>query len=955
MGHIQSISELTFDNDIYLYLCGPTTDDDSRATEEQQKQKKTDDRFQIIPFGMEAITTYHIMSATIKKSDETKYSDLFNEKIRSFSSLISYLTDNNSEAQKNIHNLFPLHPYSAFLCSAIADQIGSSSRSVFEFLYDKDKGFLNFLDDETACEKKRLITVDYLWEYFLDVFQKDPKKYGIVTETCNAHKQTLEEKGADYEKVFKGILLLNAMRYAVGSRQFEKIMPSVQNIKYLFEGESFENTIDEILEYFHQSSIIRRDPSDNFLIASSSLPLEEINREREKAKTEYSSDIIKILGFENQNKDKIESEIFGKDLIRQATFVYLSGNHDDSYIRSLTHSKFKEESYTLNIALLFSMNKSEKSFSLEKIEALSLTEEYKNVIFVIFDEVFDSNGSQKRDFIEYVASAKAAAKYPNYREQAVADNKNANSIISNWINRLKQGTVKIYFRGEEYTINANGFAVARCINTNINFKIFSSAVDAMPTMRHIPSTQFWKLTGGKGKKPAEIMLFAKDRNEAKNNYNITLAKKMLENENGDWIVEENLELKNNAPDNHPFVLTQHKVNELLENAKRNNASTFNLASALHPLTQPPFGLYPNMPNMAVLAFALRKYLNVLTDNSGVPIDSTNMRDKVEDIFKYWKNGGNDSKLRVRFGSEEERKLKDLLIKIFKMESLADVPELTSLVNVSWGIVAFCTQKAKLPLWCLIYSSIAKKDLLTLIEKLDELIPQAEAGTIQAELVNKILQLVNSQSFDLTAAISNIQNFEEGFRNYIKNISSIDINDDWWDELKNTLNQSLQRDSGRWQKLEVLQAANKFYQDKTRKDEVKDVSVSPKTIDIEKCKTCSFYANVEVVGNLDKRVSWFIEGATESSIDDNGVLTISASENSSKIIVKAISKVDTSKFGTATVMIIPTVTNVTNEKITKVKEKVAKANNTSTIALKNILLKILDQFPQTADIINENLE
>jgi len=44
-----------------------------------------------------------------------------------------------------------------------------------------------------------------------------------------------------------------------------------------------------------------------------------------------------------------------------------------------------------------------------------------------------------------------------------------------------------------------------------------------------------------------------------------------------------------------------------------------------------------------------------------------------------------------------------------------------------------------------------------------------------------------------------------------------------------------------------------------------------------------------------------------------------------------------------------------EKVNRVKDKVAKASNTSPIILKNILLQILDNFPQTADIIDENLE
>jgi hypothetical protein len=330
-------------------------------------------------------------------------------------------------------------------------------------------------------------------------------------------------------------------------------------------------------------------------------------------------------------------------------------------------------------------------------------------------------------------------------------------------------------------------------------------------MRNTPTPQFWGVKMATS--AAEFMLYAKNREEAKNKFNITLAKKLLEDEKGDWIVEQNLDYKPTAPANHPFILTQNKVDELLTNAKKQN-TTFNLGAVLQPLTKPPFGLYKNMPSMAVLAFVLRKYVNELTDNS-VPIDNTNMRDKVEEIIKYWEKGGNDSKLRVRFGSEEERKLKDLLIKVFNMETLKDAPELTSLVNVRWGVVAYCTQKAKLPLWCLKYSkSVTKPDLHKLIDNLSSLIKD---DSIKAELVKSTLHLINFYSFDLKDAI-NTQNFEEGFKYFIKDESAIDIQDDWWTELRDFLNQTLQ-ESGRWQDVEVLQSANRFYKEKTKKPDL----------------------------------------------------------------------------------------------------------------------------------------
>jgi len=74
-------------------------------------------------------------------------------------------------------------------------------------------------------------------------------------------------------------------------------MPSTKNIKYLFEGEDFENSLDEILDYFDKNQIVQRDPSGNFLIAFASLPQDKINLAVRDAESHYSN-IIKIIGYD---------------------------------------------------------------------------------------------------------------------------------------------------------------------------------------------------------------------------------------------------------------------------------------------------------------------------------------------------------------------------------------------------------------------------------------------------------------------------------------------------------------------------------------------------------------------------------------------------------------------------------------------------------------------------------
>ncbi len=901
-------------------------------------------RFHIIQYNMEAITTYRIMAACIRKTDEQLYDSVRGNSMDKYNSLIAYLTENdNRQSSQDIKDLFPLHPYSAFLCSSIANQIGSANRTVMQFMYDKNNGFLCFLDNDHSCDAKHLLTADKLWDYFMDEFSDDLMKYGIVTQTYCDRKSAVSELGMNYEKVFKGILLLNAMRLIVENA--DKIVPSTKNIKYLFEGEGFDNELDRILDYFDANQIIQRDPQGNFLIAFASLPQNEINRAVEQAKSNYS-DIVKIIDYDKtKNKNSIE-DILKDSLLRQPAFVFLSCSDDQLRLCSYIKSAFREP-YTLNIAMLFAMDIAERNKMQETLNEIAKTDDYKNVVFVLFDEVFESNGRQKSRFYHYVATADVAQSHNSSEQQQVND-KNAKELINQWILGVKQGNATVFFREEHNTINVS--TLAKYINENIDNKIYNSAVDAMISMRNRPMT-FWKNQNSKNS--AEVMLVSTSRDEAERKFSgqYAPAKFLFKDENDNYVVDVNLDLKPNAPDNHPLVQTQKEVDRILTQIKRNNRSTFNLGAELQSLTQPPFGLYTNIPNMAVLSFVLRKYVNELNGvELGTPIDSSNMRDKVVEIFNYWQKGNGSNKLSVRFGSKEEKDLKDLLIGIFDMQRLSDVPELTSLKNVRWGVIGYCKQKSKLPLWCLKYSqSVTQEDFCYLIEQLVELVQKDE---LKEGAIKKILRTLEQYKYDLSRLLLNTSAFEEGFKTFVHNIKDVTIKDEWWEELITYLHQQMQSEVGFWKENDVETAILRFSIKKNEKDEVKNVVVNPQTPSVEKGQTYLFSATVETTGNAPKDVIWSVEGGSASDIDNFGVLKIESTETSTTLTVTATSKFDNTKLGTTMVTVTA---KISETKVQKAKDKVAKASNASPIILKNVLLQILDKYPQVAEIIDENLD
>ncbi|MBZ4674435.1 MAG: hypothetical protein JG772_123 [Dysgonamonadaceae bacterium] len=882
---MQGLAEKTEKQNIYFYLISHRNSNAYNNADIERMEG----RFHIVQYNMETLTTYRIMAATIRILDEQQYHSCQSDRMEKHIQLISYLTENdNQQSFRDVKNLFPLHPYSAFICSTIANQIGSANRTVMQFMYDRNNGFLGFLNNENSYNNKQLLTADKIWDYFLDEFTDDTVKYGIVTQTYLDKNKIVAELGLNYEKVFKGILLLNAMRLIVENA--DKIIPSTKNIKYLFEGEDFENQLDEILEYFDKNHIVQRDPSDRFLIAFASLPQDEINRAIRDAESHYS-DIIKIIGYDDkQNKDTIKGLLEGS-LIRQPSFVFLSCSYDNYLLRSYIKTAFRE-SYTLNVALLFAMDIAERNKMQETIKELANTNDYKNVIFVLFDEVFENNGRQKSRFYYYVATASVARNHNSHEPQKVNE-KNAKDIINQWIIGLSNGTATVYFRDSQEAKSAKN--IAKHINESIINKIFSNGVELLLSLRKSPLT-FWETFKNPSKASIEPMLVSSNREEAEHKFRAqyTPAKLLFKDDNDNYIVDTDLKLKTDAPPNHPLVLIQKKVDEIFDKIKNDNRSTFNLGTELQVLTQPPFGLYTNIPNMAILAFAMRKYINDLNGvDLGTPIDSNNMRDKVVEIFNYWKSGTGNNKLNVRFGSKEEKDLKDLLIGIFDMKHLSDVPELTSLKNVRWGIIGYCKQKSKLPLWCLKYSpAVTTDDFRSLIDQIVELVQKDE---LKEDIVKKVLKTIEQHKFEFSRILLNSTAFEEGLKIFVQ--SKVAIKEEWWNEFKEYLYHNLQGEIGFWKESDVENAVLRFHIEKTKRPESPQPPIQDPTPQLP--------IPQQTMNNPEASLEEFFR--------------------------------------------------LNAEKVSRVKDKVAKASNTSPIIWKNILLQILDNFPQTADIIDENLE
>lgn len=249
-----------------------------------EQLKQTDGRYHRMKYNMEPVSAFKIMSRKFEVIDGERHGQMCQQFYAMHPQLLDIFTATSSDRQatrEDLFKLFPLHPGTANLATHYATVVGSSSRSVFEFLGQNDS-IREFLDSSEHFLNRDTITADYLWDYVLKVFQDDVANYGAVTERYNSYMLQVANKGEAYYAVFKGILLLNAFNNVSGDNNNGLVTPSEDNIHALFAGTRYDNEVDIVLQWFNEQGIIQRAPGGLYSVQFSALPSGEIEEKKQR-------------------------------------------------------------------------------------------------------------------------------------------------------------------------------------------------------------------------------------------------------------------------------------------------------------------------------------------------------------------------------------------------------------------------------------------------------------------------------------------------------------------------------------------------------------------------------------------------------------------------------------------------------------------------------------------------
>ena len=812
---LQNIAEKSQNKNVFLFLISHRIEIQSSDNKDKDITKMSD-RFADVQYRMDEVSTYLIMRHSFTIPDaagNAEYSNLQSKLAPKLKETLDFVTDNNAEQKHHISRLLPMHPYTAYLCSTISNFVGSSNRSVIKFMHDGESGFEAFLNDETNYNTGTLLTTDALWDFFYSEFDEDVAS-STFTNIYRSYEGTVAAQGDDYLRVFKTILLLNALSPKF-KQDPEKLKPVDKVFQLIFAGDRAENKIIDILNWLNDKKVVVRNVFDQFKITGSSYNQTEMNDKRQRVETEYhlAQDII---GYDISSSEAIK-ELFkiGETVRREVLVTFLSCEVQEAVVRSRLNKFIQEKPNYLHLAIFFSIRESDRDSRHTILKNFS--GEFENLVLILPDESFSQNSYTR--FVDSIAHSLVAESHFN-KAEAKEYEKAAHQFVIKWIQALLNNTYTCYFNNVAY----NEGTVAQ-IPDLLNYKL---SVKAYP--HGFESVKEYGKKGVKDNffidkncpKVIQQILEAQQASQITTHGGNPEPIRYIFEDNGNTLLTPAGELSEYAKNSDLWITNVCRLmDKCMEDARKKYHDRFSLGEVLAPFVSEPYGFFTSFANCAALAFAIRKHKeDLFVPGVSQPISDDKLSDMLVEIFKVWtkdRKADSPNKFLLRFGSPEETQLKELIIDLFDLVKVPgiNVKEIKSLENAKWAVQEYCKTKTMQPLWTLLHVPSIPKDQKDAIKDLIYTFEQENPSVEKIKSVYKKLKLDN---VPLNIILTNMANYQTGFRAFVNSIEEAPIKPEWWNEMLEAID-TLPSEIAFRKESDVRQKIVAFYIKKTTKPPV----------------------------------------------------------------------------------------------------------------------------------------
>lgn len=834
MSVLQDIAEKCVNSNVFLFIISHRAPQQAMSSD----YKKLLGRFHQLDYNMENITTFQILSNAIRKIDEEKWKvvqrEAFDMNPKMDELIRKVIADDTSGNQ--LKSLFPIHPYTAVIATYLSRYVGSAQRSIFSFLYDREGGFIRFIKDypqENNGKTDYFLTADQLWDFFLSDFRNSySEKINSVLSKYSQLKSIFEGLGKPYLSVLKGILLLNILNFMISISEEGNSLysPSKENVLDMFIGTSFEELVPSILENIDKKGYITRNPDNLFLVSYSALPEGEVSEEKKNVAREYEN-VTKLIG--DTQKERIHKALVSLVLRETKLQIYPAKIKDYELRRKLT-TDFSN-SYYIPVALFLAKEESEIQELKDVINSLFESGDVNldNIVFAISRKPLTTGNYEK--IIEYTARKIVAGRH-QFKDEEKACSDYSLKIVDQWIERVSGGIFEVFFRRTSKVISGATFATY--LNKEISSEIFWNGLE---NIAGLTNNNVWKRSASE--KSAEVFASSQSRDEFEErtkNAPLKDLRLILMDGQGNYIVDRGLNPLQSVDPNHPTYKICTEVRKTIE---KRSGKSFNLGNELMFLREPPYGIYKNMIGYAILAFALRPFIGKIYEQSrGLKITDTLLRNKLTSLFKYWEDGKGNDELEMRLGTEDERKLTNFLVTLFKIN------QEENLKKACWGVREWI-KNSGYPLWALKYvvENDADNVISTCIDTL-VLLSRNSEREFSEDILRKYVEILSLKKDDLSVMITQ-QNLQAGFKKWVMQKLGTDFTDSEFEEIIVHLRSHMQEEVGLWTEEKVEVALKNWKTDANRKKAESDfIGSMSKIFNIE---------NVRDLAELKRKIRDFI--------------------------------------------------------------------------------------------------
>ena len=702
---------------------------------------KMKDRFHYLSYKMEPITIYKLISQVIrpKKTCEEFIESIWTKTISNYNfeneiyRLLEEEAENYSVKFEDFKLLLPIHPYTAYISTKIAEFFGSSNRTIFKFLKSNEEGaFMTFLENYPK-DNNYLLTIDFLWDYFFvnnDEFKELHPETLYLINFWNTYKNKLNSSEA---AALKAILLLFSLSEKI--MQSSLLAPKLSVLKIAFAGTPIYSELEEILESLEEKRIVRllRTLNDIEILR----PTHDIDRgEIERIKKNLPDFPRFIKSIEKKFVDEL---ILHR---RSKLFVTTSDDILKGHMPKMNDAK----DYEIKVVVILTKN-SEGILKLrQKIKQMS--ERYKNVLFVFSSSELGEPGwaliTENMAYSEYY-------KKLNKHKEVEYHNKNVESKINEWINRIKRGefytVINLDYEWNESVIekyNVSGIDGLKTFFENeVIVKVFPYGLDNI-----IKKQALWENKNLRKKAIRAGIYLQESKNYTAVNefYRVFHEKHGILDEDGNFI-----ELVTEQNKEHPIVRIRDFVKTFFE-----QRDVVDLTEIWEDLQKPPFGLCGDTPvGCFAFALALRDYSNgyFAINDRGIEKEVT-----PDGLIEYvYETIYGRARWKFQKLSKEQREFCNLTMKLFNLsEEEAKTPK-----EAVQSIRLKLKKDYKYPIWILKYGKpMESEELDIIIDLLDSIIKtpldQEEGLREQKLLINELSKTLDSLG---DAPIEELKNVE----------------------------------------------------------------------------------------------------------------------------------------------------------------------------------------------------